>query len=414
MKILHTSDWHLGKYIGKYSRLSEQRQFIDELYSIAERENIDLIVISGDIFDTVNPPVPAERLFYEAMSLLTNGGKRPIVIISGNHDSPQKLSASVPLTMEFGVIIIDTPITIIPCGKYGDCEVVLSGEGFLRLKLNEEMLNISAVPFPTEKNINMIISEELGEAAYQRDFSLKIRELLDMRCRHFSPEINNIIIAHFFVRGGVEASSERKIQGVGGSYAVDKLAFPNSADYVAMGHLHIPQRLGERIYYSGAPMQYAKGEKTGKSVNIVELNKKNCSVYKIQLTNYKPIKTFACKSIDEAVEKCISEEEPAWIFIDIIDEQPINAVDLKKLYEIQNDIVEINVVYNETAESEADYDFEDKTIEEQFTDFYYSKYSAQPPQELTELFLELAGETDMTDFMQQNNISILGGDISEA
>src|SRR5690606_6912125 len=97
MRILHTADWHLGRSLEGRSRLEEQAQCVDELVKSVEEENIDVVPMAGDACDTVSPPAAAESLFYESISRLSDGGKRPISIIAGNHDNPDRLSAASPL-----------------------------------------------------------------------------------------------------------------------------------------------------------------------------------------------------------------------------------------------------------------------------------------------------------------------------
>lgn len=109
MRILHTADWHLGKTLEGRSRLEEQAEFLDELNQIVKDEHIDVVVMAGDAFDTVNPPARAEQLFYESLSALSDKGKRQVVVISGNHDNPDRLSAASPLTNEQGIHLIGYP-----------------------------------------------------------------------------------------------------------------------------------------------------------------------------------------------------------------------------------------------------------------------------------------------------------------
>src|SRR5690625_4022642 len=97
MRILHTADWHLGKTLEGRRRHAEQEQFVDELVETVHDAKIDVILIAGDVYDTVNPPAASEQLFYDALSRLSDFGKRHVVVISGNHDSPERLSAVAPL-----------------------------------------------------------------------------------------------------------------------------------------------------------------------------------------------------------------------------------------------------------------------------------------------------------------------------
>jgi len=95
MRFIHTSDWHLGKTLEGHSRIEEQEKFCEDFIKLVEEKNIDLVIIAGDIYDTYNPPAQAERLFYKTVSKLADNGRRCVFIISGNHDNPERLSASL-------------------------------------------------------------------------------------------------------------------------------------------------------------------------------------------------------------------------------------------------------------------------------------------------------------------------------
>ena len=109
MRILHTSDWHLGRNIEQISRIDEQVEFIDCLCTIADEEKIDLVLVAGDIYDTYNPSAAAEELFYDAIERLNQKGKRPVIVIAGNHDNPERLCASSPLAYKNGIILLGYP-----------------------------------------------------------------------------------------------------------------------------------------------------------------------------------------------------------------------------------------------------------------------------------------------------------------
>lgn len=101
MRILHTGDWHLGKTLEGRSRLAEQERFLEELVQLADDQQADLILMAGDVYDSVNPPAAAEQLFYDAAARLTEGG-RPMVVIAGNHDQPERVSSITPLVSNRG------------------------------------------------------------------------------------------------------------------------------------------------------------------------------------------------------------------------------------------------------------------------------------------------------------------------
>src|SRR5579872_1513255 len=104
MKILHTADWHLGKRLENFSRFEEQVEVLDEICQIADNESADVVIIAGDLFDTFNPTSEAVDLFYKTLKRLANDGKRAVVAIAGNHDSPERIEAPDPLARECGIV----------------------------------------------------------------------------------------------------------------------------------------------------------------------------------------------------------------------------------------------------------------------------------------------------------------------
>ena len=98
MKILHTSDWHLGKRLDEFSRMGDQQEVLEEICHLAEQAQVDVVVIAGDLFDTYNPPAEATELFYKTVKQLSDNGRRAVVAIAGNHDSPERIEAPSPLS----------------------------------------------------------------------------------------------------------------------------------------------------------------------------------------------------------------------------------------------------------------------------------------------------------------------------
>ncbi|NLK80865.1 MAG: exonuclease subunit SbcD, partial [Bacteroidales bacterium] len=109
MKILHTSDWHIGKRLGAVYRLQEQKKVLAEICEIANEQAVDAVIIAGDLFDTFNPPIDALELFYATVKKLSNNGTRPVIAIAGNHDSPDRIEAPNPLARDNGVFLFGYP-----------------------------------------------------------------------------------------------------------------------------------------------------------------------------------------------------------------------------------------------------------------------------------------------------------------
>lgn len=399
MRILHTSDWHLGKHLESISRLEEQKHFIDELSKICDEEKVELIIIAGDVYDSFNPSAEAEKLFYSSMKKLSKGGQRPIIVVAGNHDSATRLEAPSPLAEELGIIIHTTPKTKLDIAKFDSYAINRVEEGFFEIEIHGEKASIVSLPFPNEKTLNEIISNEIDEVEYQKDYSAKMGELIGSLSKNFSDETINIIVGHFYVNGGLESDSERKV-AIGGSYAVSADVFPENAQYIALGHLHRYQTIKSPVkhtYYSGSPIQYSKSEiGYDKFVNIIDIKPKEEPIVKKRLlTNYKPIVVYKCENYDEAYNKCVETSDlKSWCFLEIKSKEIIPIADLKKLRQIKNDIVEINVIFENSSGENATDEIKECSIEEEFIEFYTKNKTVPPAEKMINLFLEFAEETE--------------------
>ena len=138
MKILHTSDWHLGKKLERFSRVDEQKNVMEEIVRIADEENVDAILIAGDLFDTGNPPVEAVELYYRTLIQLSKKGVRPVIAIAGNHDSPERIEAPDPLARECGILFVGNPDTCPPVFTVSDTGLTLinTQEGYAEFRIN--------------------------------------------------------------------------------------------------------------------------------------------------------------------------------------------------------------------------------------------------------------------------------------
>lgn len=406
MRILHTSDWHLGKNLEGFSRLEEQEKFIEDFVEIVKDNDVDLVIIAGDIYDNGNPPARAEKLFYNALKNISEGGKRAIVVIAGNHDNPERLSAASPLAYEHGVIILGTPKSIAEVGSYGDFKVVDAGEGFFELEIKNERIVILTLPYPSEKRLNEIFTEEYDEAIRQKSYSDRIGELFDKLSMKYREDTINIAVSHLFVVGGEISDSERSIE-LGGSFAVDSNMLPKKAQYIALGHLHRPQKIkneSEKIYYAGSPLQYSKSEiNYSKCAYLVDLKAgSEANVKELYFKNYKPIEIWKCSSIEDAIEKCReNSERDIWVYLEIKTDRHINQLEIKEMKDLRKDIIEIKPII-EGIDSE---EFEFETISERsmgdiFKEFYKSRRNTEPTEELMKVFLKIVQEDD-TDETQE-------------
>lgn len=401
MKILHTSDWHLGKTLENISRIEEQRQFIDELCNIVEKERIDLVLIAGDIFDTYNPSSAAEELFYEAIDRLNNKGQRALVIIAGNHDSPDRLCAASPLTYKNGVILLGYPRS--NAGEYktdgSQISIVKSGAGWLELKLPKYEYNavILSMPYPSESRLEEVITQAADSENLQQNYSDKIRAIMQELSSNFRDDTVNLVISHLFMREGKISDSERQL---GGALMVEPEAIPSDAHYVALGHLHRPQQVkGCKVptYYSGSPLAYSFSEVNYcKAVYIVTAEPgKAAEVKEINLNSGKPLKRWeALNGMPEALKWCEEGRDiNAWIDLEIHTDKVIGSEEQKQLRELHPGIINIRPKLTNQLEYNMDYkNRETKRMDELFREYYKSSLGMEASEELMDLFLSIANQ----------------------
>ncbi len=395
MRILHSSDWHLGRVLETYSRLPEQELFIAELDTICDEEEIDIILLTGDIFDTASPPAAAEELFYQSMKRLSKDGKRPIVVIAGNHDNPKRLTASSPLATNQGIILLGTLNTIIRTGVFQHFTIVKSANGLLELKIGNENIVLACIPYTSQKRLNMLISLDFNEEEYQKKYSDLIKEAYMSAEAHFNEDTINIAMGHFHIVSGLTCQSEREIQ-IGGIYSVEKDALPNKAQYVAMGHLHRPQTIHQAnvpTFYSGSPLQYSISEsKQDKFVNIIEaLPNKEAKITKRKLTAHKPIELWSAQGMNHAIQLCNeNQHRDSWVYLEIATDSPLTHSYIKEIHSIKKDVLKIIPVIKD-RQSQQPHIMEEisKSIDREFEEFYEKQLNAKPTEELTQLFMEI-------------------------
>ena len=196
MRVLHTGDWHLGRTLEGRSRQAEQEQFIDELVQIVRDYKVDLILMAGDVYDSVNPPAIAEKLFYEACARLTAEGSQ-LVIIAGNHDQPERVAAASPLVAEKGISLLGLPV---------------AAPIYVNIARTNEQAIIAALPYPSESRLSELLSLDENEQALRVQYSAKVGKLMKHMAQHFKADTINLAMSHIYVLGGLESDSERPIQ----------------------------------------------------------------------------------------------------------------------------------------------------------------------------------------------------------
>ena len=259
MRFLHTGDWHVGKTLRGRSRADEHRAVLAEIADIADDREVDAVLVAGDLFDTAAPGPESEEIVYETLLRLSR--KRPVVVIAGNHDNPNRFNAVKPL-LELGNVIALPRVATPEDGGVVDLEI---GAG--------ERAHIVLLPFVSQRGIvkaKALMSKDADEHAGK--YSERLGQVLNRLCTEADPAAVNLVLAHAMVHGGTMGGGERSAHTVF-QYSIPTSAFPADYHYIALGHLHRAQELagGWPIHYSGSPLQLDFGETAdAKSVNIVE------------------------------------------------------------------------------------------------------------------------------------------------
>lgn len=232
MRVLHTSDWHLGRSFHRESLLDAQAAYVDHLVETVRSERVDVVAVAGDVYDRALPPVDAVALFDSALRRIVEAGTR-VMMISGNHDSARRLGFGAALLDRAGVFLRTDP-----CLAWEP--VVIDGVAFYGIPYLEPEL----VRGPWE----------LAERSHTAALSHAMARVRSDAVRHRA----SVVLAHVFVTGGQSSDSERDIS-VGGVAHVPLSAF-DGVSYVALGHLHGRQRLTHSVRYSGSPIAYSFSE----------------------------------------------------------------------------------------------------------------------------------------------------------
>lgn len=385
MKILHTSDWHLGKKLEGMKRIDEQKKFIDNLEKIVKEERPKVILIAGDIFDTSNPSAEAEKLFFDSIKRLSNFGERAIIIIPGNHDSSERLVAANSLAKEFGIIIYEKPYEIKEKGIYGKFKILESYRGGALLEIEGEKIYVYSLPYPNEVALNEIFEEN--------SYSKRVGEILAEGISYKPKKVPGVIMTHIFVSGASGDGDERNIE-LGGSLAVSLEDLPE-ADYIALGHIHKPMKFSsKRAYYSGSPIEYRFTEsKFGKKIFVAELKGEyRTEIKEIELENYKPIKEYKVDSIESAIElieKLKDREE--WIYLTIFTDRHLTSQEVRKIKTNKNVVEIIPVVQKERRSSLNAEEYTNYNIKDIFIEFCRQE-EEKVSEGMVDLFMKLVGD----------------------
>ncbi|MFJ4688468.1 exonuclease SbcCD subunit D [Streptomyces sp. NPDC088789] len=294
MRLLHTSDWHLGRAFHRVNLLGAQAEFIGHLVTTVRERAVDAVVVSGDVYDRAVPPLAAVELFDDALHRLAGLGV-PTVMISGNHDSARRLGVGARLIGRAGVHLRTDPAECATPVVLRDAagDVAFYGLPYLEPALVKD-----------EFAVDRAGHESVLAAAMER-----VRADLATR----APGTRSVVLAHAFVTGGEASDSERDIT-VGGVAAVPSAVF-DGVDYTALGHLHGCQTITDRVRYSGSPLAYSFSEATHrKSMWLVDLDADgSVSAERVDCPVPRPLARLRGTLEDLLADPALDVHEDAWV-----------------------------------------------------------------------------------------------------
>lgn len=398
MKILHTADWHLGKRLDFFSRIEEQKEVMDEICTIADREEVDMVIVAGDLFDAFHPSTEATELLYKTLKRLTDDGRRPVVAIAGNHDSPNMIDAPDPLARECGIIMIGSPNAVVNPLTLPGFSITQSVPGMIEFKIRNlgYPVRLLHTAYANEVRLKEFFGEDKN-VALNESLADNWRNIADKYC---DDQGVNLLTAHLYMnkKGSAileEPDGEKPIR-IGNADLVYSEAVPRQIQYTALGHLHGFRNVGSDtnpVIYSSSPLAYSFSEAgQQKYVLIVEAEPgKTVKINPVKLERGRQLVRKGFDDIDLAVEWLESHSD---ILVELTIESDtfISVSDRKRIMQANDGIIHLipkvkNISEEEDLSKEINLDEDIRVL---FANYFKSKRENQEPNEdLMQLFNEI-------------------------
>ena len=385
MRFLHTSDWHIGKPLRNRKRDDEYQAALAEVLDIARKEAVDCVLVAGDVFDSVAPPPEAERMVFEFFRELV-GASIPAVVIAGNHDHPRRMNAFSQILELVDVHVRGEPVL----ADDGGIVEVSSRDG-------AETAVIAALPWVGERKVREF--ESLASGEHFGEYAEGVAAMMAHLCKGFREDTVNLFLTHVLIEdskvGGPE-SGERPIH-MSQAYVVKTPMLPTSPQYIALGHIHMPQEFPlANAYYSGSLLQCDFGEAgQKKGVNIVDVKPgAKAKIEHVPLSSIKQLRNVGTHdegvTLDEikALAADIGEDYLK-VFLKL--DAPVPGL-AEQVHELLPNAVDIVIQREEAEEAELDLDLSKESPPELFSTYYRSAHGSEPPKDLLALFSTLYEE----------------------
>ncbi len=325
MKILHTSDWHIGKQLHKYDLSTDLDLFFAWMIDYIKDRNIDVLLVSGDIFDQANPSQAAYKQYYDLLKSLISLDCK-IILTGGNHDSAAVLNAPRELLRAFDISVV------------GGATEDLS-EMFIEVEESGEKLIVAAVPFLKDRDIRKSVAGETYATKIEQIKSGLEAYFSDIN-QHYKDNFSGepfIVMGHLYVQGSTLSDSERDIQ-IGNQAGVEAYMFEEVPHYVALGHIHKPQVISQthNIHYCGSPVALSFSErKDQKQINVITIKDQAITdVEIVPVPKYRNLITYE-GALEEVIGKleAYSEETTLKSLAEIIINEKVESIERRQAFE---------------------------------------------------------------------------------
>lgn len=348
MKLLHTSDWHLGRTLYGKKRYAEFQAFLDWLVLQINHIHPDILLVCGDIFDTTTPSNKAQEMYYQFLcQIATSGNCQHVVIIGGNHDSPTLLNAPKELLKQLKIHVIGNISS-----DYRDDVLELKDANGITQAL------VCAIPYLRDRDIRILEENELAEDKDKnfmqaiQDYYAKVckhAELLRQQLEHPAPLIAT---GHLFVTGGktIKDDGVRELY-VGSLAQFGAHDFPPNIDYLALGHLHVPQKIAtqDNYRYSGSPLAMGFGEAHQQKIIIeADINVGNVTINEIAIPKFQYLERVAgdLDTIKLALTNLANRNESIWVEVDYTGQEIVTNLQQELQSSIINTQIELIKIHN--------------------------------------------------------------------
>ena len=390
MRFLHTADWHLGRQMRGRSRVSEFEAVLTEIKDIAVSEDVDVVLVAGDIWDTNSPSPESDRLLFTALREFV-AHEIAVVLIAGNHDSAHKLDAIGKLSE---LLNVHTQAYVKGYDK----------GGIIRITRDNVQAEIAAIPWiPDGKALDAIdvISDAVKNRGIYQDF---VEGIYKNVVKGYTSNSVHLLMGHVFVDGALLADiegSERRLH-IDVAYGVDKARLPQEPQYLALGHIHHPQEIlgtpNGSAAYAGSILQLDFGEREQqKIVRIIDLEPGLPAKPRlIPLTSGKPLVELK-GTPDEVLAKSEKNENKNAYIRAVLEVDAPEPGMAQKMRDSVPGIVDIRLDYDRIEENVSTVSLQDLKPEELFVRYYQEQHGTIPSDELLALFREILGEVVSTE-----------------